>query len=63
MMETYIGSISTRKGDALVAALGVQSTIFKSQVSRIRADIDIQVQAFLNGTRQESDYAYVFLPP
>ena len=33
--------------DALVAALGVQSGISKSQVSRICAEIDIQVQAFL----------------
>jgi putative transposase len=48
VMEAYIGGISTRKVDALVAALGVQSGISKSQVSRICADIDIQVQAFLN---------------
>ena len=34
-MEAYIGGISTRKVDALVAALGVQSGISKSQVSRI----------------------------
>ena len=47
--------------DALVAALGVQSGISKSQVSRICADIDIQVQAFLNRPLQESGYAYVFL--
>jgi putative transposase len=61
VMEAYIGGISTRKVDALVAALGVQSGISKSQVSRICADIDIQVQAFLNRPLQESGYAYVFL--
>ncbi len=60
-MEAYIGGISTRKVDALVAALGVQSSISKSQLSRICADIDIQVQAFLNRPLQESGYAYVFL--
>ncbi|NBW64069.1 MAG: hypothetical protein EBR33_13420, partial [Synechococcaceae bacterium WB4_1_0192] len=31
----YVGGISTRKVDALVAALGVQSGISRSQVSRI----------------------------
>jgi transposase-like protein len=61
VMEAYIGGISTRKVDALVAALGVQSGISRSQVSRICQDIDIQVQAFLNRPLQESGYAYVFL--
>jgi len=61
VMEAYIGGISTRKVDTLVAALGVQSGISKSQVSRICQDIDQQVQAFLNRPLQESGYAYVFL--
>jgi transposase-like protein len=34
IMEAYIGGVSTRKVDALVAALGSQSGISKSQVSR-----------------------------
>jgi putative transposase len=34
--------------DALMAALGSQSGISKSQVSRICQEIDAQVQAFLN---------------
>ena len=45
-MEAYVGGISTRKVDAL----GVQSVISRSQVSRICSDIDVQVQAFLNRT-------------
>ncbi len=61
VMEAYIGVISTRKVDTLVAALGVQSGISKSQVSRICQDIDQQVQAFLNRPLQESGYAYVYL--
>ena len=61
VMEAYVGGISTRKVDALVAALGVQSGISKSQVSRICADIDVQVQAFLNRPLQETGYAYVYL--
>lgn len=61
VMEAYVGGISTRKVDALVAALGVQSGISKSQVSRICADIDVQVQAFLSRQLQESGYAYLYL--
>ncbi len=61
VMEAYIGGISTRKVDALVAALGVQSGISKSQVNRICQEIDQQVQAFLNRPLQESGYAYIFL--
>jgi transposase-like protein len=61
VMEAYIGGISTRKVDTLVAALGVQSGISKSQVSRICQDIDQQVQAFLNRPLQDSGYAYIFL--
>ncbi|NQW38892.1 MAG: transposase, partial [Cyanobacteria bacterium] len=47
IMEAYISGVSTRKVDSLVAALGSQSGISKSQVSRICQDIDQQVQAFL----------------
>jgi len=61
IMEAYIGGVSTRKVDALVAALGSQSGISKSQVSRICQDIDQQVQAFLSRPLQESGYAYVYL--
>ena len=61
VMEAYIGGISTRKVDALVTSLGSGSGISKSEVSRICAGIDVQVQAFLNRPLQESGYAYVFL--
>jgi transposase-like protein len=61
IMEAYIGGVSTRKVDALVTALGSQSGISKSQVSRICQDIDEQVQAFLNRPLQESGYAYLYL--
>ena len=53
IMEAYIGGVSTRKVDALVAALGSQSGISKSQVSRICQEIDQQVQAFLPGSPGE----------
>jgi transposase-like protein len=45
----------------LVAALGSQSGISKSQVSRICQEIDQQVQAFLNRPLEGSGYAYVYL--
>jgi transposase-like protein len=61
VMEAYIGGISTREIDALVASLGSGSGISKSEVSRICVGIDVQVQAFLNRPLQESGYAYVFL--
>ena len=61
VMEAYIGGISTRKVDALVTSLGSGSGISKSEVSRICAGIDVQVQAFLNRPLQESGYAYVVL--
>jgi len=60
VMEAYVGRISTRKVDALVAALGVQSGISRSLVSRICAEIDVQKQAFLNRPL-EGGYAYVYL--
>ena len=61
VMEAYVGGISTRKVDALVASLGAGSGISKSQVSRICADIDIQVQAFLNRPLEDTGYAYLYL--
>ena len=61
IMEAYISGVSTRKVDALVAALGLQSGISKSQVSRICQEIDQQVQAFLGRPLQEAGYAYVYL--
>ncbi|QPN68987.1 IS256 family transposase [Synechococcus sp. CBW1108] len=61
IMEAYISGVSTRKVDSLVAALGSQSGISKSQVSRICQDIDQQVQAFLGRPLESSSYAYVYL--
>jgi len=61
VMEAYVAGVSTRKVDALVAALGSQSGISKSQVSRICAEIDLQVQAFLNRPLEGQGYAYLYL--
>jgi len=61
VMEAYVAGVSTRKVDALVAALGSQSGISKSQVSKICAEIDVQVQAFLSRPLEASGYAYLYL--
>jgi putative transposase len=46
VMEAYVNGVSTRSVDDLVAALGVDSGISKSEVSRICAGLDETVDAF-----------------
>jgi putative transposase len=46
VMEAYPHGVSTRKVDDLVRALGADSGISKSEVSRICADVDSEVGAF-----------------
>jgi putative transposase len=59
IQEAYIQGISTRSVDDLVKALGMEG-ISKSQVSRLCAEIDESVHAFL--TRSiEGDWPYVWL--
>ena len=43
VMEAYLHGVSTRKVDDLVKALGIDSGISKSEVSRICADLDVEV--------------------
>ncbi len=45
-MEAYVQGISTRSVDALVEAMGIDSGISKSEVSRICAGLDETVGAF-----------------
>ena len=46
VMEAYLHGVSTRKVDDLVKALGADTGISKSEVSRICADLDQEVGAF-----------------
>jgi transposase-like protein len=46
VMEAYVHGTSTREVDDLVKALGVESGISKSEVSRICAELDAEVAAF-----------------
>jgi putative transposase len=61
VMEAYLHGVSTRKVDDLVKALGADSGISKSEVSRICADLDTEVGAFRDRSLAEQGFPYVFL--
>lgn len=61
VMEAYVHGVSTRKVDDLVEALGVDSGISKSEVSRICADLDAEVAAFTARPLDAQATPYVFL--
>ena len=61
VMEAYLHGVSTRKVDDLVKALGADSGISKSEVSRICGDLDEEVGAFRDRTLADTSYPYVFL--
>jgi len=61
IMEAYLHGVSTRKVDDLVKALGIDAGISKSEVSRICADLDVEVSAFRDRTLADTTFPYVFL--
>lgn len=61
VMEAYVHGVSTRKVDDLVKALGTDTGISKSEVSRICAGLDAQVAEFRDRTLATQDFPYVFL--
>jgi putative transposase len=61
MEAAYLHGVSTRKVDDLVKALGADSGISKSEVSRICADLDEEVGAFRDRSLAGIDYPHVFL--
>jgi putative transposase len=61
VMEAYVNGVSTRAVDDLVAALGIESGISKSEVSRICAGLDEQVEAFRSRPLHHAAFPYVFL--
>ena len=61
VMEAYLHGVSTRKVDDLVRALGADTGISKSEVSRICAGLDEQVAVFRDRDLASIDYPYVFL--
>ncbi|PWJ42442.1 Transposase (or an inactivated derivative) [Quadrisphaera granulorum] len=61
IMQAYVHGVSTRKVDDLVLALGATTGISKSEVSRICADLDLEVAAWRERPLGEHAYPYVFL--
>jgi putative transposase len=61
IMEAYLHGVSTRKVDDLDKALGVDTGISKSEVSRICEDLDEEVAAFRGRSLKGAAYPYVFL--
>ena len=61
IMQAYVEGVSTRSGDDLVQALGVDSGISKSKVLRICAKLDIEIDAFRNRTLAHVEFPYVYL--
>ena len=61
VMEAYVQGVSTRKVDDLVRALGADSGISKSEVSRICANLDQDVAEFRERRLDDTSYPYVFV--
>ncbi|WP_426623934.1 IS256 family transposase [Leifsonia sp. McL0607] len=61
VMEAYLHGVSTRKVDDLVKALGADSGISKSEVSRICAGLDAEVATFRDRDLASLQFPYVFL--
>ena len=60
IMQAYVHGVSPRGVDDLVRALGVDTGISKSEVSRICADLDAEVEAFRTRTLAHTQFPYVF---
>ena len=59
VQEAYVGGVSTRRVDDLVKSLGLEG-ISKSQVSRLCADLDAEVERF-RGRALPDAYPYVWV--
>ncbi len=61
IMQAWVEGVSTRKVDNLVAALGVDAGVSKSEVSRICAGLDADVHAWRSRPLSAQRFPYVFL--
>ena len=61
VMEAYVHGVSTGKVDDLVKALGTDTGMSKSEVSRICQKIDQDVEGFRHRDLTDKSYPYVFL--
>ena len=60
VQEAYVQGVSTRKVEALVQSLGLTS-LSRSQVSRLCADLDVEVERFRQRPLGGTAYPYVWL--
>jgi transposase-like protein len=60
VQEAYVSGVSTRRVDDLVRALGIEG-ISKSEVSRICAALDAEVERFRSRPLSETAFPYVWL--
>jgi hypothetical protein len=60
IMEAYVHGVSTRSVDDLVAAMGVETGVSKSEVSRICAGLDREIEAFRTRSLTQTQFPYVF---
>jgi len=61
VMEAYVHGVSTRKVDDLVSALGAETGISESEVSRICGELDTEVAAFNGRDLAGQGFPYVFV--
>ncbi|MET8134098.1 IS256 family transposase [Streptomyces sp. NPDC005251] len=61
IMEAYVQGVSTRSVDDLVKALGGDTGISKSEVSRICGDLDVQLTAFRERPLDHTRFPYIYL--
>jgi putative transposase len=59
VMEAYVHGVSTRKVDDLVQALGADAGISKSEVSRICAEMDTELEAWRSRDLSHTAFPYV----
>jgi len=60
VMEAYVHGVSTRKVDDLVQALGASSGMSKSEVSRICAELDKDLESFRTRPLGHVGFPYLF---
>jgi putative transposase len=61
IMEAFVHGVSTRKVDDLVTALGIDTGVSKSHVSRICAELDVAVAEFRERRLDHVEFPYLFL--
>ena len=61
IMEAYVSGVSTRNVDDLVAAMGIDTGISRSEVSCVCSRLDERVGAFRNRTLGHVEFPYVYL--